>query len=65
MSVRIKPIDLTTCGLCARGSARWLKQHGLSWREFVSDGIPEEKLAGIADPRLPALLAAARRREAA
>ena len=65
MSVRIKPIDLTTCGLCARGAARWLKQHGLSWHEFVNEGITEEKLAGIVDPRLPALLAAARRRESA
>lgn len=37
-------------GFCRNGAKQWFADHGLSWRDFVRDGIDESVLIGIGDP---------------
>ena len=36
-------------GYCAAGCREWFAAHGLSWPDFVANGIDEAKLAATGD----------------
>jgi hypothetical protein len=36
--------------ICAPGARWFFRKHGLSWRDFLSAGIPVSKLEEIGDP---------------
>ena len=37
-------------GFCAQGSRQWFSAHGLSWADFVANGISAAVLAATGDP---------------
>lgn len=47
-------------GFCARGGRRWFARHGLSWTDFVRQGIDAEQLLRTGDGMAAALVAHAR-----
>lgn len=36
--------------LCAGGTRRWFKSHGLDWSDFLANGIPASILGQWGDP---------------
>jgi hypothetical protein len=36
--------------LCFRGGRQWFAAHGLSWQDFLDNGISETRLREIGDP---------------
>lgn len=45
-----KMADLRAAGICDRAGP-WLEENGMSWRQFVRQGIPVERLEATGDPR--------------
>lgn len=41
--------DLDEIGYCARGARRWFANMGLSWADFVRDGIDSDILLATGD----------------
>lgn len=35
--------------LCARGARQWFGLHGLDWNEFITKGLPIERLEALND----------------
>lgn len=50
-------------GFCRAGARRWFAGHGLDWRTFVRDGLPEETLLATGDLFAAATVAWAHRCE--
>ena len=50
----------TRPGFCAAGGRAWFARHGLSWRDFVRQGIEASQLEAIDDGFCRAILAHAR-----
>ena len=47
---RVYVRHLRACGFCLiPGGRDWFKQHGLSWRDFLRNGIAVSALSGIDD----------------
>lgn len=44
---RIKHIR--TAGYCSSGARRWFQQQGLSWQDFLANGLPVEFLDTLDD----------------
>ena len=44
-------------GYCAAGSRQWFAAHGLSWPDFVANGIDASTLLATNDPLATALVA--------
>lgn len=59
----IRPKHLRLLKFCAAGTQRWFAVQGLDWRDFLRNGIDEEKLLATGDPRVAAIIAAAHREE--
>lgn len=57
---QVRPIHGQRVGLCVSGQRRWFARHGLDFRAFVKDGLPEEAFEGIEDDNLRRVLEAAR-----
>lgn len=55
--------DALDNGLCLRGQREFCRAHGIDFREFATQGIPVERLAGIEDVHLEAMIAQAEKRE--
>jgi hypothetical protein len=51
-------------GFCRSGARAWFAAHGLDWRAFVKDGLPEETLAATGDALALAVIEWARDQEA-
>ena len=49
-------------GHCIGGTHAWFKHHGLDWRRFVQEGLPEADLLATGDTLCQHLVDAARRR---
>jgi hypothetical protein len=45
----IRMSDLTACGHCAIGSRRWFENNNLDFRDFLKNGISEEKFIATGD----------------
>jgi hypothetical protein len=41
---------LREAGMCSREPRKWFAKQGLSWTEFVTNGLPEEVLIATGDP---------------
>jgi len=54
--------DLRAARLCFQGSRPWLARHGLSWREFLANGIEAEVLEATGDALAKRVIAQARAR---
>ena len=50
-------------GYCASGSRQWFAAHGLSWTDFVRDGIAADQLVATGDPLALALVEHAKEQE--
>jgi hypothetical protein len=54
--------DLRAARLCFQGSRPWLARHGLSWQEFLANGIQAETLEATGDALARRVIAQARAR---
>jgi hypothetical protein len=54
--------DLRAARLCFQGSRPWLARHGLSWQEFLANGIEAEVLEATGDALALRVAAQARAR---
>lgn len=45
----IKFEDIMASGHCARGTRRWFNQYGLDFKDFMKNGIEEEKFLATGD----------------
>lgn len=54
--------DARACKLCMTGSRAWAKAYGLSWDEFIQNGIPASKLIALNDAYADRIVAQARKR---
>ena len=54
--------DLRAARLCFQGSRPWLARHGLSWQEFLANGIEAETLEATGDALALRVIAQARSR---
>lgn len=36
-------------GYCVKGGRRWLERYGLSWNDFIHNGLPEEAILATND----------------
>jgi hypothetical protein len=54
--------DLRAARLCFQGSRPWLARHGLSWQEFLANGIEAEALEATGDALAKRVIAQARAR---
>lgn len=43
-------------GYCVRGARKWFADHGLDFREFMRNGLPEETLLATGDGMADALV---------
>ena len=62
MIVRLE--DMHAIDFCNRGARQWFAQQGLSWADFVQEGIDAETLLATGDAMAADVVAAARHREA-
>lgn len=62
MIVRLE--DMHAVDFCNRGARQWCSEHGLSWSDFVSEGLEASMLLATGDAMAADVVAAARRREA-
>jgi hypothetical protein len=46
---RIHLGDVRAAGYCVLGARDWFRRHGLDWRGFVRNGIPETDLLATGD----------------
>jgi hypothetical protein len=56
--------DLRASRLCFQGSRPWLARHGLSWQDFLANGIEAETLEATGDALAMRVAAQARARMA-
>lgn len=54
--LRTVPYFGTRGGYCARGTRAWFERHGLDFRAFVREGLPEETLVATGDGMAIALV---------
>ena len=54
--------DLRAAKLCFQGARPWLARHGLSWQEFLANGIEAETLEATGDALALRVIAQARAR---
>ncbi len=47
--VIVKMKHLRAANLCARGGRRWCAEHGISWVDFLQNGIPADVLKATGD----------------
>lgn len=41
---------LRTADLCTKGARHWFKERGLSWDQFIEQGISSDVLEALDDP---------------
>lgn len=51
---------LRMTNICGSGARRWWKEHDFDWQDFLTNGIPGEKLLGTNDPLARRVVEAAR-----
>lgn len=61
MMIHVK--HLRAVGICNREPRIWCKQQGISWSQFVTEGLPEEVLIDTGDPMALKVVAAAHQAE--
>ena len=44
MNDRITIQDIRDAAYCTRGAKRWFDEHGLDFRQFLKEGLPEDVL---------------------
>ena len=59
MTVHIRHIRATR--LCTKGARAWFEQHGLSWDDFLDNGITFERLEALDDALANRVMATARK----
>ena len=55
--------DMDSCKLCRKGTRSWFTRHGLSWSEFVKNGLPAEAFLATGDGLARQVVEAAMARE--
>ena len=50
MSVIVRIEHVREADICAQGARRWFASQGLSWTEFLENGIPAEQVAAMGNP---------------
>lgn len=56
-TIRINHIR--AANLCTRGARHWFEQKGLSWQEFLAEGLPADQVRALNDPLADRVIAAA------
>lgn len=49
MTAIVRHVHMRELGYCNRGAREWFARHGLSWSEFVAQGVDAEKLRATGD----------------
>jgi hypothetical protein len=58
-------VDLRAAGQCLNPPVMtWCAAHGIDWRAFARDGVPQEVLTATGDELAARVVAVAQRREA-
>lgn len=60
---RVTVTDLRAARYCFRGVRPWFVRHGLSWSEFVTEGLEAEVLLATGDALVRPVIQAAEERE--
>ena len=50
MSVIVRIEHVREAAICAQGTRRWFTSQGLSWTEFLENGMPAEQVAALNNP---------------
>lgn len=58
ITVRVEHIR--NAGVCMRGARKWFELRGLSWSEFLSNGMPIDQVEALDDAFANRVAAAAR-----
>uniref|UniRef100_UPI0035B3155B hypothetical protein n=1 Tax=Paenirhodobacter enshiensis TaxID=1105367 RepID=UPI0035B3155B len=61
----VRTIDLRVARICFRGARPWFRDHGISWADFVVNGVDAEVLIATGDGIVEPVVKAAREREGA
>lgn len=61
MTLVVHMRHVRAANLCARGGRAWFARHGLSWNDFLRDGIPASEVRSINDPLAERAIAEAER----
>lgn len=61
MSVIVTVKHLRAAGMCNREPRIFCKRHGISWSDFVTEGLPEEVLVATGDALAMKVVEIARR----
>lgn len=56
---RIHVRHMRAARICARGSRAWCAANGVSWSEFVHNGLPVDRMREINDPIVNRIIAEA------
>lgn len=62
--MRVYVHHITDADLCRRGARAWFSSYGLSWNDFLSNGIEFEKLQSLNDALADRVIEAARKEQA-
>jgi hypothetical protein len=54
---------IRAANLCSKGSRAWFLRHGLSWTDFLRDGVPAATLTATGDPLAARAVAAAEKED--
>lgn len=50
MSVIVRIEHVREAAICAQGTRRWFTSQGLSWIDFLENGMPAEQVAAMGNP---------------
>lgn len=63
MTVVVRMRHVRAAKLCSGGARAWFARHGLSWNDFLRDGLPAETLEKMGDPLAARAVTAARKED--
>lgn len=52
----IRIADVQSAGYCTRGARRWFESRGLSFRDFLREGVSAQTLLDTCDPMAEAVV---------
>ena len=61
----VKHSDLASCRFCNRGARQFFERNGLSWQDFMANGIDSSDLEKFDDAMVRTVVARAQKREEA
>lgn len=62
--MRVYVRHLRAAKLCTRGGRAWSARHGISWTDFLRDGIEADRLRAVGDALAMRVIAEAEKEQA-